>query len=170
MEAHCNRFAATHPGHKAEIPEEECTCGIYITPDPHIAFAYGPILGRVYGWGRRFSTNRGGGAAATWKEIYSVFEHGAEVFVHYGVPVHLIDTEQLKNIVLGDKGEKARNPWYVAACSRCLRASDDGCSGHDQNPSGLEELVSFGRCFFPQLHVVLGAWRGGDSGLPVASR
>ena len=65
--------------------------------------------------GKTIQHEQGGGCSCYPKEIYSVFEHGAEVFVHYGVPVHLIDTEQLKNIVLGDKGEKARNPWYVAA-------------------------------------------------------
>lgn len=82
-----------------DSPGDRCPCGIHLAQTPLAALSYGPIIGRVYGWGKTIVHNEGWRVQYAYPmEIYSVFTKDQWLDL-YGVPVHRITAEDLGRLV-----------------------------------------------------------------------
>lgn len=93
------------PPHTA-APNEKCNCGFYIARDAVTAFAYGYILGEIYGWGKVIQHELGWRVEYAYPKIFYVDIEPYKSFLReFDVPIMVMPPSEVGRLVLDDKNK-----------------------------------------------------------------
>jgi hypothetical protein len=113
-----------------EIPNEQCTCGIYAADSKNEAMAHNDIVGLVYGWGRYVRGTDGWRAQYAYPKCFWLTEYQAGRYIDalkkYHVPIYVSQPTLIYNPEedgYEHRGEEEN--WNIRAIEESATAEED---------------------------------------------